>query len=58
MKWSGAERNVTQIPFHCLDTQWSNGKKLPLHHLGSERNRMNYNIFIPILPLVINTIFL
>jgi hypothetical protein len=48
---SGMKHNGKQFPFHCLDIQWWNRTKLPLHHLGSERNGVSYNIFIPILPL-------
>jgi hypothetical protein len=56
MEWSGAEWNETQISFLCLDIQWWNGIKLPLHHLESERNGISYNIFIPILPLFEKTL--
>jgi hypothetical protein len=34
-----------------LDIHRWNGKKISLHRLKSERNVINYNIFIPILPL-------
>jgi hypothetical protein len=54
MELSGAGRNGTQISFRCLDIQWWNRIKLWLHHLGSEQNEINYNIFILILPLFKN----
>jgi hypothetical protein len=56
MEWSGTEWNTNSVPlFRYSVMEW---KKLPLHHLESERNRMSYNIFIPILASVINTFFL
>jgi hypothetical protein len=43
--------------FHSIVWVFNEGmkqkSKVPLHHLESERNRIDYNNFIPILPLYI-----
>jgi hypothetical protein len=59
-QYNGVERNRMKHKFCSIVWILSDGmeKKLPLHHLESERNRMSYNIFIPILASVINTFFL
>jgi hypothetical protein len=49
MEWSGTEWNTNFVPlFGYSVMEWKN---LPLHHLESEQNKINYNIFIPIFPL-------
>lgn len=55
-EWNGTERNWIEVSFHCLGILRWNGTKFPLYCLDNERNRMNYNVFNPLLPLIFLTI--
>lgn len=55
-RWNGMERNIIEwngikVQFPHLDILRWNGTKLWFHRLGSGRNGMSSNFFIPILSL-------
>jgi len=45
------ERNGTKTTFHCLSILQRNGTNFAFHCLESEWNGIDYDIFIPLLPL-------